>query len=64
MFENQYRAYKPRFLGLRGGVELLGLCWMKVMKKEDEGRTGLNISQILQFIIVDMNKVKCMQRFS
>lgn len=37
---------------------------MKVMKKEDEGRTDLNISQILQFIIVDVNKVKCMQRFS
>ena len=32
------------------------------MKKEEEERTGLNISQILQFIIVDMNKAEYMSK--
>ena len=34
----------------------------EIIKKEEEERTGLNISQILQFIIVDMNKAEYMAK--
>lgn len=34
----------------------------EIIKKEEEERTGLNISQILQFIIVDMNKAEYMPK--
>ena len=34
----------------------------EIIKKEEEERTGLNISQILQFIIVDMNKAEYMSK--
>lgn len=35
----------------------------EIIKKEEEERTGLNISQILQFIIVEMNKAEYMPKF-
>ena len=61
MFENQYWAYKPRpWFAWWGGITRSVLN--EIIKKEEEERTGLNISQILRFIIVDMNKAEYMPK--